>query len=399
MKNILLILVYLISINTHAENYLITKEKIIPIQEKKYVPKSIGLEHNSKAPLVSEEQCFQQAELQISSKFEPETDKIKYKGYYKHVKNLTEFTNNKGRGMTCRDSFIFYYIEFLNVIEKYVKSQVYVMDTMDKMVSNAEKMEQESIKKAEQRKLDKDYKNHPYKETWYDYENGIYEIRFVENKDENVREEIEKELAKMKYNPIKKCKFDLRKKYNDPLFFSKEFDTEYFIYDYNFEDFIGLIHAIVNKKAKFITIDAPLEEKFLLEINNIEENNRSIQELGYETVSFIQKGYLYKREETEIQRILHSLGGGNIYISYYEEDQPKYISLNYAFGGDYKELYINYLKNKNLELYNYAIIKGFYGKDYTKSKMGKIRFAGISINNKFIIYRSDCFGPNESIGS
>lgn len=394
MRKFFLLSCILISIQSNAESSLITKEKIIPPPTEKYVPKGVTLTHNPEAKLITEQECFQQSETLIRGKFEAEDDKTNYNGYSKHVKNLTEFTNSKGRGMTCNDSFIFYYVEVLSVIQKFVKSQVELLDTMDKMVANAEKSEQESIKKAEQIKLDKDYRNHPYKETWYDYEKGIYEIRLVENKDEKVREEIEKELAKMEYNPIRKCKFTLQR---NPEIFSKEFDTEYFIYDYNFEDFMGLIHSIVNKKAKFVTIEAPLEQKFLFELDNFDEEDiRSLKDLGHVHVSLKNKGYLEDREENEIQKILHSLRRGNISISYDEKIQ--YISLNYAFGGDYKDLYINYLKNKNLELYNTAIIEGFYGKDYTKSKMGKIQFSGININNKYIIYRSACFGSNDPMG-
>ncbi len=91
----------------------------------------------------------------------------------------------------------------------------------------------------EEKEFNSNPKNFPYKENWFDYEKGIYEIIFQE-----VLGEERNEIIKNNNIKLQECKI------NDKVFFAP-----FHIFKYNKEELIGLLVSAIDGKLKKVKVN------------------------------------------------------------------------------------------------------------------------------------------------
>lgn len=253
MKKIILSTLICLSINLSAQVIPIDMSKITEISEeekqKKYFKElfeDFKLTHNENAPLITEEQCFEQAYEELKrTPITPDTNNLnsQFKGYDNQIKGLTKFTNSHGRGMSCKNTTIFYIMDAVNAVKKVNSSNIKREEKIEKIISNAKTANEIAKEKFRAKKEEKEFnsnpKNFPYKETWYDYEKGIYELNLIEVEGKE-REEVFKN-SKVKFE---KCEYH-----------GKKFNSPFHILKFDNEELLGFAISIMELKLKKIKIN------------------------------------------------------------------------------------------------------------------------------------------------
>ncbi len=146
MKKIFLSVFIALSFQTIAQTSSLDMSKILEPskeeQEKRYYKElnaqiNPPLIHDEKAPLVTEDECFAEAYDELKTYMERVDNETntKYRGYENQIKQLTEFTNKKARGMGCKRATLFYKRELYDNLRSFVEREAKNQERIEQVIA------------------------------------------------------------------------------------------------------------------------------------------------------------------------------------------------------------------------------------------------------------------------
>ncbi len=259
MRKIFLSVIIALSFQTIAQTSSLDVSKILEPskEEERRFYKELNakinppLIHDEKAPLVTEDECFAEAYDELKTYMERVDNETntKYRGYENQIKQLTEFTNKKARGMGCKRATLFYKRELYDNLRSFVKREAKNQERIEQVIEQDKaanlKIYEEGKKMEEEKEFNSNPKNFPYKENWFDYEKGIYEINLIEVEGK------EKENLLTKIKLPKECEYH-----------GEKFQVPVHALKYNKEELMGLaVYMKEDEKLRYIPSSIEKEQK------------------------------------------------------------------------------------------------------------------------------------------
>lgn len=386
MKKIILSTLIALSFQSMAQTAGLEMNKILePSREelekrnyKELNDKMLKLKHNENAPLITEEQCFEQAYEELKrTPISPDNNNLNspFKGYDNQIKGLTKFTNSQGRGMSCKDTTLLYIVDAVSAVKRINESNIEKEKKIENMIKASDIANQEADEKfrklEEETEFNSNPKNFPYRETWYDYEKGIYEIKLTEITDQgqiqNIKNKYTNEI--MKYSCESERAFNNEKNIDD-------IKTLHF-YDYSFEEVNGFFANI--DKIKVLKINTPFvndlffEKKYELSINPDSSLAIKIYSMPNDKLEY------HQNRELKYLTMEHS-------ITLNINNKSKKININTDL--DHSSNFTSstyFIKNKD-------IFPDYYLEySWKKNYSDKVQFKGYNLNENILFFNNYCF--------